>query len=316
MESPVATSTIGRTGVPVTRMGFGSVFIGQPGVPERQAIETVQHALARGITLFDTAPQYGSGLSERLFSAALSGVDRNSYVLATKVGKLVTPEGTIVMDYSREGTLRSIDESLSRLKADRIDVVHIHDPDDHEREALEEVFSVLAELRAQGVIRAIGAGMNQWEMLARFARQADFDCFLLAGRYTLLEQKALDTFLPLCLERNIGVILGGVFNSGILATGARPGASYQYGAASPQILERVGRIEAVCSRYNVPLPTAALQFPLAHPAVTSMVIGAKSPQEIDANLAAFEQAIPAALWVELRAEGLIAADAPVPQGAG
>jgi len=258
MESPIATATVGRSGVPVTRMGFGSVFIGQPGVPEQQAIETVRHALDRGITLFDTAPQYGAGLSERLFSAALAGVDRDRYILATKVGKLVAPDGTLVMDYSRDGTLRSIDESLTRLKAERIDVVHIHDPDDHEREALEDVFPVLAELRSQGVIRAIGAGMNQWEMLARFARQADFDCFLLAGRYTLLEQRALDEFLPLCLERNIGVILGGVFNSGILATGARPGASYQYGAASPQILERVGRIEAICARHDVPLPVAAL----------------------------------------------------------
>jgi D-threo-aldose 1-dehydrogenase len=314
MVSPISTPTLGRTALPVTRMGFGSVFIGMANVSGEQATATVRHALDRGITIFDTAPQYGNGLSERRFGAALAGVDRNSYVLATKVGKLIKPDGTLSFDYSRDGALRSIEESLKRLQTDRIDIVHIHDPDDHEREAMDEIFPALAELRAQGVIRAIGAGMNQWEMLARFARQADFDCFLLAGRYTLLEQKALDEFLPLCLERNIGVFLGGVFNSGILATGARPGASYQYQAASPEILERVGRIEAICEQHGVPLQTAALQFPLAHQAVTSLVIGAKSPEEIDANLAAFDRAIPAALWEELRSEGLIAAQAPVPQG--
>jgi D-threo-aldose 1-dehydrogenase len=295
-------------------MGFGSVFIGMPNVSDEQAIATVRRALDRGITIFDTAPHYGNGLSERHFSAAFAGIDRDSYILATKVGKRIAPDGTLYFDYSRDGALRSIEESLQRLQAERIDIVHIHDPDDHEREALNEIFPALAELRSQGVIRAIGAGMNQWEMLSRFARQADFDCFLLAGRYTLLEQKALDEFLPLCLERNIGVFLGGVFNSGILATGARPGASYQYQAAPLEILERVGRIEAICARHGVPLQTAALQFPLAHPAVTSLVIGAKSPEEIDANLAAFDRAIPTALWEELRSEGLIAEQAPLPQG--
>jgi len=314
MVSPISTATVGRTNLPVTRMGFGSVFIGMANVSDEQAAATVRHALDRGITIFDTAPHYGNGLSERRFSAAFAEVDRDSYILATKVGKRIAPDGTLSFDYSRDGALRSIEESLQRLQTDRIDIVHIHDSDNHEREALDEIFPALAELRSQGVIRAIGAGMNQWEMLARFAKQADFDCFLLAGRYTLLEQKALDEFMPLCAERNIGVFLGGVFNSGILATGARPGASYQYQAASPEILERVGRIEAICEQHGVPLPTAALQFPLAHPAVTSLVIGAKSPEEIDANLKAFDRAIPAALWEELRSEGLIAAQAPVPQG--
>lgn len=314
MLSPIDTVTLGRTGLPVTRMGFGSVFIGRPDIPVEQAIATVRHALDRGITLLDTAPQYGNGLSERHFRDALVGVDRERYVLATKVGKRIAPDGSLYFDYSRDGALRSIEESLERLRTDRLDIVHIHDPDDYEHEALNEIFPALAELRSQGVIRAIGSGMNQWEMLARFARQADFNCFLLAGRYTLLEQKALEVFLPLCQERQIGVFLGGVFNSGILATGARPGAWYQYQAASPEILERVGQIEAICARHGVPLATAALQFPLAHPAVTSLVIGAKSPDEIDANLAAFDQAIPAALWDELRDAGLIAPQAPVPQG--
>ena len=276
MVTPTSAATLGRTGSAVTRIGFGSVFIGMPYVSDEQAIATVRHALDRGITIFDTAPHYGKGLSERRFSTALAGGDRDSYILATKVGKRIAPDGALYFDYSRDGALRSIEESLKRLQTERIDIVHIHDPDDHEREALDEIFPALAELRSQGVIPAIGAGMNQWEMLSRFARQADFDCFLLAGRYTLLEQKALDEFLPLCAERNIGVVLGGVFNSGILATGARPGALYQYQAASPEILEHVDQIEVICARHGVPLQTAALQFPLAHPAVTSLVIGAKS----------------------------------------
>ena len=314
MVASLANATVGRTAMAVTRMGFGSVFISRPGVPAEQAIATVRHALDRGITLFDTAPQYGNGLSERYIGDALAGVARERYILATKVGKRIAPDGSIYFDYSRDGALRSIEESLGRLRTDRLDIVHIHDPDDHEREALDAIFPALAELRSQGVIGAIGAGMNQWEMLARFARQADFDCFLLAGRYTLLEQRALDEFLPLCQERRIGIFLGGVFNSGILATGARPGAWYQYQPASPAILERVGRIEALCARHGVPLATAALQFPLAHPAVTSLVIGAKSPEEIDANLAALDHAIPAALWAGLREAGLIPAGAPVPRG--
>jgi D-threo-aldose 1-dehydrogenase len=314
MIDPTTSAAIGRTDLAVTRMGFGSVFIGRPDVPAAQAAATVRHALDRGITLLDTAPQYGNGLSERHFGTALNGIARERYVLATKVGKRIAPDGSLYFDYSRDGALRSIEESLSRLQTDRLDIVHIHDADDYEREALEEIFPALAELRSQGVIRAIGAGMNQWEMLTRFARQADFDCFLLAGRYTLLEQGALDEFLPLCQERQIGVFLGGVFNSGILATGARPGAWYQYQPAAPEILDRVGRIEAICARHGVPLATAALQFPLAHPAVTSLVIGAKSPEEIDANLAAFAHPITAALWEELRAATLIAPGAPVPQG--
>ena len=315
MVSPLAAAPLGRTGLPVTRIGFGSVFIGRPGVPAERGVATVRHALDRGITLLDTAPQYGNGLSERLFAEALDGVARDRYTLATKVGKRLDADGKVYFDYSRDGALQSIEESLARLRADRLDIVHIHDPDDHEREALDEVFPALAELRAQGVIGAIGAGMNRWEMLARFARRADFDCFLLAGRYTLLEQRALDEFLPLCAERGIGLFLGGVFNSGILATGARPGAWYQYRPASPEILARVGQIEAICARHGVPLSTAALQFPLAHPAVTSLVVGAKSPEEIDANLAAFDHTIPAALWAELRDTGLIVAGAPVPPGA-
>ncbi len=208
--------------------------------------------------------------------------------------------------------LRSFEESLQRLGLERVDILHIHDPDEYYREALDVVFPVLADLRRQGVIRAVGAGMNQWGMLADFARNADFDCFLLAGRYTLLEQGALDELLPLCEEKDIGVFLGGVFNSGILATGASPGAKYNYADAPPEVLEKVSRIEAVCARHDVPLHVAALQFPLAHPAISSLVVGARSTEEMQANMAALWTAIPEDLWEELRAEGLLHEEAPVP----
>ena len=301
---------VGGSGLRVTPVGLGTGSLGNP--PEEQAVATVHRALDRGVRFFDTAPYYGAGEAERRLGRALARVPRDSYVLATKVGRLVTTEGGVRYDLSRDAVLRSVEESLGRLGLDRVDILHIHDPDDHPREALDEAFPVLAELRAQGVIGAVGAGMNQWEMLAHFARNAPFDCFLLAGRYTLLEQGALPEFLPLCLERNIAVFLGGVLNSGILATGARPGARYNYDAAPPEVLAHVGRLEAACACHGVPLYAAAMQFPLAHPAITAVLTGAIAPAELDANLDALRLPIPAALWAELRAEGLLREDAPTP----
>lgn len=198
------------------------------------------------------------------------------------------------------------------MGVDRIDILLIHDPDDHYREALDVVFPILADLRSQGVIQAVGAGMNQWQMELQFAREADFDCFLLAGRYTLLEQSSLDEFLPYCVAHRISLLLGGVLNSGILATGAVPGATYNYEQAPAEVADRVRRIEAVCVRYNIPLRIAALQFPLAHPAVASLVVGARSPAEVQANIDALNVQIPTDLWDELRAEGLLHPAAPVP----
>jgi D-threo-aldose 1-dehydrogenase len=224
----------------------------------------------------------------------------------------VTPDGKLVPDWTRDGILRGIEESLARLQVDRIDILLIHDPDEVYQQALDVVYPVLADLRSQGIIRAVGAGMNQWEMELQFARDADFDCFLLAGRYTLLEQHAVDEFLPFCVEHNISVILGGVLNSGILATGAVPEATYNYRPAPPAIQERVRRIEAVCTRHDVPLRIAALQFPLAHPAVASLVVGARSPSEVEANAEALAFPIPDELWAELRHEGLLHPAAPVP----
>ncbi len=307
------TARVGRTGITVSRLGLGTVPIGKMYVPvsDEQAVATVQTAFDQGITLFDTAPMYGAGLSERRVGMALADVPRDTYVLATKVGRVVEPDGSVHFDWTRDGILRSLDESMQRLQLERIDIVHIHDPDEHYREALDVVFPILANLRSQGVIRAIGAGMNQWQMLADFARNADFDCFLLAGRYTLLEQGALPLF-DICQEKQIGVFLGGVYNSGILATGAQPGAKYNYADAPPEILERARRIQAICARHDIPLHVAALQFSLAHPAVTALVVGAASPEEVKANRAALSQSIPSTLWNELKSTGLLRDDAATP----
>jgi D-threo-aldose 1-dehydrogenase len=304
---------VGRTGLTVPLLGLGTAPFSRD-VTEATAVETIGYALEAGARFIDTAPLYGAGLAERFVGKALQGVPRDSYVLATKIGRVLPeePGGAIGFDYSRDGVLRSIEESLNRLGLDRIDILHIHDPDDHYREALEHAYPTLAELRSQGVIGAVGAGMNQWQMEADFARAADFNCFLLAGRYTILEQTSLDEYLPLCQEKGIGVFLGGVYNSGILATGAQPGATYNYAAAPPAIRERVDGIAAICTRHGVSLQTAAARFPLAHPAVTALLIGAQSPAEYAETIAALRTPIPAALWADLKAEGLLHPDAPVP----
>jgi D-threo-aldose 1-dehydrogenase len=277
---------------------------------EAQAVATVEAAIQQGIKLIDTAPMYGSGKSERYVGAALRGVPRDSYLLSTKVGRVVVDDQW-AFDYSKDGIRRSIDDSLRRLGVDRVDILLMHDPDDHYREALENAYPVLDDLRRQGVIGALGAGMNQWEMEEQFATNATIDCFLLAGRYTLLEQGSLG-FLQRCRERGIAIMLGGVFNSGILAGGSASGATHNYTTPPPEVLARVARIEDVCDRHGVVLPAAALQFARANPAVTTLLFGAVSPVEVAANLQLLQAIIPAALWAELRAEGLIDPAAPVP----
>ena len=280
---------------------------------DRRATETVLHCLSKGITFFDTAPLYGSGLSEQRLGAALSGVPRSQIVVESKIGVVVNHDGTITRSYDRDMVLRSVEESLKRLRLDYLDTCLIHDADTHFRVALEEAYPALVELKSQGIIRGVGAGMNQWEMEAEFTRQAEFDCFLLAGRYSLLEQGPVHEFLPLCERKEISVFLGGVFNSGILATGAVRGARYQYAEAPPEIMDKTRKIEVVCARHKITLKSAALQFPLAHPAVKSLVVGMVTPQEIDENLAALSAPIPPDFWGELRALGLIDPAAPVPR---
>jgi D-threo-aldose 1-dehydrogenase len=302
----------------VPRLGVGTAPIGnfRETAYDAQSIEMIQWAVEHGMHFFDTAPLYGAGISERRLGDALRGIDRDRYVLQTKVGRIVREDGSIYFDFSRDGILRSIEDSLTRLGVDRIDSLLVHDPDvdDEEksfRQVLDEAFPTLADLRSQGVIKAIGAGMNQWQMEWEFARNFDVDCFLLAGRYTLLEQTSLD-FLDYCHEQQIGIFLGGVYNSGILATGPVEGARYQYRVAPPEIMEKARRIEEVCQRHNVRLRVAAVHFAAAHPAIKSLVLGSASQPEAADNRQIWEAEVPSALWQDLREEGLIEASAPTP----
>jgi D-threo-aldose 1-dehydrogenase len=331
---PTERLAIGRTGLRVTRLGFGGASIGGlfSAVSDEDAIATVEHAWDLGIRTFDVAPLYGFGAAERRVGRALQGRPRDEFVLETKVGRLVRrldeiPPGAdvdpqdanysrsepvgIVFDYSADGVRRSIEASLERLGLERIDIALIHDPDDHWAEAIDGAYPALARMRDEGLIRAIGAGMNQSAMLARFAREGDFDVFLLAGRYTLLDQEALAELLPLCLERDIAILVGGVMNSGILAD-PRPGSRFNYVPASAAVVERARRLAAVCDRHAVPLRAAAIQFPLAHPAVRSLIAGVRRIDHLDEYPELMRLPIPADLWMDLRAEGLIPADAPVP----
>ena len=326
--TPLEKAEIRSTGVQVTRVGMGGAPIGglYTAVEAATAVETIRRAHELGIGYFDTAPLYGSGRSEVLFGHALETIPRGDYVLSTKVGRLLEPVAEQpdsdqfvdlpslepIYDYSRDGVLRSIDESLGRLRLDRVDIAMIHDPDDHSEQALDEAFPTLVELRSQGVVGAVGAGMNQWEMLARFAREADPDCFLLAGRYTLLDQSGLDELLPLCVEKDIGIVLGGPYNSGILASDLSDDTTFNYLPAPRDVLEKARSIKDVCDRHSVLLKAAALQFGLAHPAVAATVPGARSIEEIEENLCMAAHPIPADLWDELRAERLIHPDAPAP----
>ena len=316
---------IGRTGLRVTRLGLGGVALsGAPPAtdpqrltPEDEAVALIQRSLALGLNYLDTAPMYGVGGSETRYGQALRGVARDRYVLSTKVGRVLRPGPeagpmTWAFDFSQAGARASFASSLERLGLERVDILFVHDPDDHCEQALTQTFPVLMELRAQGRVTAIGAGMNQWQMELRFAREGHCDCFLLAGRYTLLDQSALPEFLPYCTERGIGVIAGGPYNSGILAVGPRAGATFNYRAASPEMLDKAARIAGVCERHHVPLRAAALQFILAHPAIVSVIPGARSLAEVEENARMVELPIPAALWTELKESGLIAVAAPTP----
>jgi D-threo-aldose 1-dehydrogenase len=316
---------LGRTSLSVTRFGLGTAPLAGlfEAVDEVQAVEVIERAWASGIRFFDTAPLYGHGLAELRLGQVLRNMPRDEFTLATKVGRLLragappepgqvfrgTPPVNPVFDFTYGGVMRSVEESLKRLGLSRIDVLHIHDPDNHYDAAIKGAYRALAQLRSEGVIGAVGAGMNQSEMLARFAREGDFECFLLAGRYTLLEQGALDELLPLCLERAISIVAGGVYNSGILAD-PKPGAHYNYKTAPAPLLERARRIRDVCERHRVPLKAAAVQFPLGHPAVAAVVIGCRSATQLDESLEMFETEIPPALWQDLKSEGLLRVDAP------
>jgi D-threo-aldose 1-dehydrogenase len=320
------TVEVGRTGVHVSRLGLGGVALSgappatdpQQTTSEDEAVAIIQRSLELGLNYLDTAPMYGVGHSERRYGQALQGRTRDSYVLSTKVGRVLDPvaPGSSQMqwsfDFSAQGVRRSFAASLERLGVEQVDMLYMHDPDDHYQQALTEALPVLAELRAQGRVKAIGAGMNQWQMELQFARTGQCDCFLLAGRYTLLDQSALPEFLPYCMEQHISVVAGGPYNSGILAVGPREGATFNYRAVSAEILEKARRIHAVCEHYQVPLKAAALQFILAHPAIASVIPGARSVAEVEDNLRMVAWPIPAALWTTLKQDGLIVAAAPTP----
>lgn len=300
----------------MTPLGLGSAPLGGlfEAVTDEEAHRVVEAAWQAGIRLYDTAPLYGSGLAERRLGAVLATKPRNEFVLTTKVGRLLradappdpeqsfkgTPPLNPVFDFSYDGVMRSVEESLSRLGLDRVDVLLIHDPDDHYEEALRGAYRALDQLRSEGTITAVGAGMNQAEMLARFAREANFDCFLLAGRYTLLDRIGARELLPLCVERGIGVIAGGVFNSGILAD-PEGQPRYNYRQAPPQLIRRAIELQGVCRRHGVELKAAALQFPIRHPAIPAVLIGPRSVAQLDDNIREFEAPIPEDLWRELDA---------------
>ena len=329
---------LGRTELQVSVLGFGTAPLGDLFVllDDPTAIATVERAFELGINLLDTSPHYGRGLAEHRCGTALRRVERRHVVLCTKIGRWMDPfqlpdnaAGFVggqphraVFDYSYDGTMRSVEQSLLRLGTDRLDLLLIHDVDvwthgrdaieQRFREAMEGAYVALDKLRGEGVVKGIGIGVNEADMCVRFAQAGSFDTMLLAGRYSLLEQPALVEFLPLAERQGIGVMLGGVFNSGILATGAVDGAKYNYRDAPPEILAKVTAIQRVCAAHNVALATAALQFALGHPAVASVVLGGQSPAEVERNVAALSSQVPAALWNDLKAEHLLDAEAPVP----
>jgi D-threo-aldose 1-dehydrogenase len=316
---------LGRSEVHVTPLMFGGAPIGGLLTPvsEADARATLDAAWAAGVRAFDTAPHYGAGLSEQRLGGFLRGLPRAEFTVCTKVGRRLmpadddvegaegfygTPALTRVPDYSRDGVLASLEDSLARLGLDRVDIVLIHDPDDHAAQALDEAYPALAELRSAGAVGAVGVGMNQARLLEWFVRRTDLDCVLVAGRYTLLDTSAARTLFPECLRRGVAVLAGGVFNSGVLAS-PRPGATYDYAAADPQTLARARQLAAICARHGLPLPAAALRFSLAHPAVTAVVVGARSPEEITQDAGYLAAGPPPGLLGELAAAGLLPAEA-------
>jgi D-threo-aldose 1-dehydrogenase len=338
---PLARRTLGRTGVALTQLGFGGAGLGDlfTVVAEADATATLAAAWDAGLRYFDTAPWYGRGQSEHRFGRFLYQKPRADFVLSTKVGRTLHAvhdaehfhrgfwAGGLPFqhkfDYSYDGVMRAFEDSLQRLGLPRIDLLLIHDLDLQHHQRVERVQAYLTELfnggwralsalKDAGMIRGIGAGINELGMMPRFLDYIEIDFFLVALRYTLLDQRVLDEEFPRCVQAGAGLVIGGVFASGILATGPSPGAKNDYADATPEVLQRVARIEAVCRRHGVPLPAAALQFPLGHASVAAVIPGAILPEQVARNVAAFRQPIPADLWAELRHEGLLRADAPVP----
>lgn len=335
---PSQKRKLGRVDLDVTAFAFGTAPVGNifRTISDSDSDAMFGSAWDAGVRYFDTAPMYGHGLSELRTGQSLRWKNRDDYVLSSKVGRVLKPARradidfapwvdaapfTMQFDYSYDGTMRSFEDSLQRLGLERIDICFIHDIDVFSRgaeqpevfkQAMDGCWKALEKLRSEGVVKAIGVGVNEWEVCHEALRQRDFDCFLLAGRYTLLEQEALDEFLPLCEKRGAAVVVGGGFNSGILATGARPGAKYNYAPAPAEIMQRVADIEKICTEYQVPLPAVALQFVVAHPAIPSFIAGTRTVEQLSQNLQWFNHPIPLDLWRDLKRKGLLREDAPVP----
>ncbi len=336
---PAQKIRLGRVDLEMTAMGLGTVAIGNlfRAISDADADAVFDAAWAAGVRYYDTAPLYGHGLAEFRTGHALRGRNRNDYVLSSKVGRILRPcrradidfgswvnaaPFEMIYDYSYGGTMRAFEDCLQRLGLECMDICFIHDIDRHTRgdaqpavfrAAMDGAYKALAKLRDEKVVKAIGVGVNEWEVCLAALRERDFDCFLLAGRYTLLEQGALTEFLPLCLDRNVRVVLGGGFNSGILGSGAVPGARYNYAPAPEPIMDRVRKIEAVCRDHGVPLQAAALQFVMAHPAIASFITGARSAAQLNQCRAWFNEPISAAFWADMKRQGFIREDAPTPQ---
>ncbi len=328
---------VGKTNLEVPRVGVGTAPLGNmfEALSDEQADAVLASALTHGLRYFDTAPLYGHGLAEQRVGRAVAGMPREEVLVSTKVGRLlradaprdesqfylgepfykdVPPVGP-VWDFSYDGIMKSVEESFRRTGLDRFDVLLLHDPDDHFGAASTTAYKALAKLRNDGTTRAIGAGMNQAQMLARLVEACDLDVLLVAGRYTLLDQVAMDELLPLCEQRTVSIVVGGVFNSGILIDPA-PGTRYNYVPAEADVIARAQKIKAVCDRYDVPLPAAALQFPLAHPRVCTVLLGIRSIDELEKDVRWLDVSIPNELWAQLKNEGLLREDAPVPQSSG
>jgi D-threo-aldose 1-dehydrogenase len=336
--NPVAKRKWPRSGLEATVMGFGAAQLGNffKPISDEDSALLIKATWDAGVRFFDTAPSYGHGLSEARCGQGLRWYPRDEFVLSTKVGRLLKARKRKEIDfapwvdglpfdwhfdYSYDGTMRSIEDSLQRMGLEHIDVALIHEVDvythgERQPEIFEAAMSgaakALLRLRDEGVVKSIGVGVNECEVAQAAIERNDFDCVLLAGRYTLLEQDALDTFLPMCEQRQVSVIVGGGYNSGILATGAIPGAKYNYAPATEPILERVRGMEQVCREFHVPLKSAALQFVVAHPAIPTIIPGVRSVAQLNENLQTFKADIPAEFWAELRRRELIRPDAPTP----
>jgi D-threo-aldose 1-dehydrogenase len=315
---PLDKSRIGKTDLYVTRLGLGCSGLAR-SESYQEAAETFRTAVTQGINYVDTAPLYGLGLSEIRIGKILTEIDRTKLVISTKVGRIIhqlksdrnNKDNTIaIYDYSNNAVKKSLQSSLERMNVDTVDILFIHGPDNHYKTAIEEAYPTLLDLRDNEVVKAIGAGMNQWEMELRFAQEGNFDCFLLANRYTLLEQEAIHEFLPYCQKHNISVIIGGPYNSGILANPTS--GRYEYGIPPKKIIKKTLSLKRICDKYHVPLKAAALQFVLAHPAVVSVIPGTKSPEHQINNLKMMKHDIPNDLWKELREQRLLNPKAPVP----